>query len=91
MHDLGLAVETVRQLGVPASVVINRCDIGTDDTREYCRREGLDVLLEIPNDREVARAYSEGTLPTAAVPAFRENLLGLALKVMSWSGELQRT
>jgi MinD superfamily P-loop ATPase len=91
MHDLSLAVETVRELGVPAGVVINRCDIGTDDTLEYCRREGLDVLLEIPNSREVASAYAEGTLPTSAVPSFREAMLGLAVEVMSWSGELQRT
>jgi MinD superfamily P-loop ATPase len=91
MHDLSLAVETVRELGVPASVVINRCDIGTDDTREYCRSEGLDILLEIPNSRDVARAYSEGTLPITAVPAFREIMLGLALEVRNWCGELQRT
>jgi MinD superfamily P-loop ATPase len=91
MHDLSLAVETVRELGVPAGVVINRCDVGTGDTREYCRREGLDVLLEIPNSREVAVAYSEGTLPVTAVPAFREIMSGLVREVTSWAGELQRT
>ncbi len=87
LNDLKLAVETTRELGVTAGVVINRCDVGTSDTLDYCRREGLDVLLEIPNDRAVAEAYSTGTLPTRVVPGFRETMLPLVHTVISWARE----
>jgi MinD superfamily P-loop ATPase len=61
LHDLKLAVETVRQLGIPFGVVINRCDVGDGRCTEYCRSEGIPVLLEIPDDRRIAEAYSRGT------------------------------
>jgi MinD superfamily P-loop ATPase len=91
LHDLKLAVATARALGLPAGVVINRCDIGTSDTLDYCRKEGLEVLLEIPNDRAVAVAYSTGALPTEVVPGFRETMLALVDTVVGWTRELSNT
>jgi len=60
LHDLGLAVETVRQLGVPFGVIINRAVSGYTLVNDYCTREGIPVLIEIPLDREIAHLYSEG-------------------------------
>ena len=91
LNDLKLAVATARALGLPAGVVINRCDIGTSDTLDYCRGEGLEILLQIPNDRAVAVAYSTGTLPTKVVPGFRETMLALVDKVVGWTGEPSNT
>lgn len=71
LNDLELAVEMVRKLGVPFGVVINRADVGDAGVREYCRREGIEVLLELPDDRRVAEAYSRGELATRAVPELR--------------------
>lgn len=67
LHDLTLAVGTVRKAGLSFGVVINRADSGDDRVRTYCAREGIPVLLEIPDDRRVAEAYSRGgTLLSAA-------------------------
>ncbi len=68
LNDLKLAVEMVRALGLPAAVVVNRADGGDRRTWEYCRRAGLAVLAEIPDDRRVAEAYSRGELAGEAVP-----------------------
>lgn len=87
LHDLRLAVDTARELGLPAGVVINRSDIGNSDTLEYCRSHGLEVLLQIPNSRAVAVAYSTGTLPTKTVPEFREIMLVLVNTVARWARE----
>jgi len=60
LHDLGLAVDTVRQLGVPCGVIVNRAVPGENLVHEYCRQEGIPLLLEIPLDKEIAHLYSEG-------------------------------
>lgn len=72
LHDLTLAVETMRQLVIPFGVVVNRCDSGDDRVVQYCCNEGIPILAEIPDDRRVAEAYSQGALLVEAVPGMRE-------------------
>jgi MinD superfamily P-loop ATPase len=68
LYDLVLAVETVRTLGLPFGVAINRSDAGDDRVVNYCRDEQIPVLISIPENRMVAEAYSNGTDLTTAVP-----------------------
>jgi MinD superfamily P-loop ATPase len=72
LHDLTLAVETTRKLARPLGVVVNRAGIGDDRVHQYCREEGIPVLLDIPDDRRVAEAYSKGILATGALPEMGE-------------------
>jgi MinD superfamily P-loop ATPase len=60
MNDLKLAVELLKELKIKHGVLINRAGIGDDTTRDYCRREGVPILAEIPFDREIAVLYSRG-------------------------------
>lgn len=69
LNDLKLAVGVVRRLDLAFGVVVNRFDVGDDRVRDYCRDEGIDILAEIPNDREVAEAYSRGKIPLS-IPRF---------------------
>ncbi len=77
LHDLRLAVETVRLLELPFGVVVNRAGLGDGRVYDYCREEGAAVLLEIPDDRRVAEAYSRGELAMEAAPALRPALVRL--------------
>ena len=70
LHDLKLAVEMVRTLKLPLAVVLNRCDIGDDQVRQYCTSQRIAILAEIADDRAVAEAYSRGQLACDAVPSF---------------------
>jgi MinD superfamily P-loop ATPase len=76
LNDLKLAVSMLRTLALPFGVAINRSDIGDEAVRDYCAAEGIPVLLEIPEDRRVAEAYSRGEPAVSALPelrpAFRE-------------------
>jgi len=72
LNDLKLAVEMVRALALPFAVVINRADMGDDHTRQYCRREGIDIVAEIPDDRQVAEAYSRGEMACDVIPRYRD-------------------
>lgn len=60
LHDLKLAVETLRKINIPFGVVINRDGIGDSKTDQYCKKENIPVLMRIPMDREIAIAYSNG-------------------------------
>ena len=77
LHDLTLAVDTVRALGLHFGVVINRVGVGDDRVHRYCAREGIPILLEIPDDRRVAEAYSRGELIVDALPDYREHFVRL--------------
>jgi MinD superfamily P-loop ATPase len=74
LNDLVLAVEMVRAMKLPFAVVLNRADVGDRKVQEYCRREGIEILAEIPDDRRVAEAYSKGILACEAVQEFRRSL-----------------
>jgi len=77
LNDLELAVGMVRVLKLPFAVAINRSDIGDDGVLRYCQREGIDVLLEIPNDRKIAEAYSRGVMMIDAIPEYKQKFLQL--------------
>jgi len=68
LNDLALAVGMVRALGLPFGVLINRSDIGDNAVRDYCAHEMIPLLMEIPEDRRVADAYSRGIPAIEAVP-----------------------
>jgi len=76
-HDLELAVQMCRVLNLPLGVVVNRADIGDRQVWEDCHRQQIRVLAEIPEDYEVARAYSQGRLAAADVPWLAVRLSGL--------------
>jgi MinD superfamily P-loop ATPase len=82
LHDLTLAVETVRTMGIPFSVAVNRVGIGDDRVHRYCREEGIPILLEIPDDRRIAEAYSRGELIVEALPEYRAMFAGFLGKLL---------
>ena len=62
LSDLRQSVETLRTIGKPFGVVINRAGIGNDAVAEYLKTEEIPLMMEIPFDREVAGNYSRGVL-----------------------------
>lgn len=77
LHDLKLAVEAVKLLGIPCGLVINRSDIGNNDVRGYAEKEDLPILMKIPFDRGIAEAYSRGQLVVEQMPEWKEKFLAL--------------
>jgi len=70
LHDLRLAVDMVRELAIPFGVVVNRMGVGDDRVHRFCREQGVPVLLELPDDRRIAEAYSRGELVVDALPEY---------------------
>ena len=71
LNDLHLAVEAVRAIELPFGVVSNRADVGDDGVRRFCSEEDIPILLELPDDRRIAAAYSRGQPAVEALPGMR--------------------
>jgi MinD superfamily P-loop ATPase len=74
LNDLRLAVGMLRELECAFGVVINRCDIGDSLVREYCERENVRILLELPFERRIAEAYAAGRLGVDESAEYREKI-----------------
>ncbi|MFA4973970.1 MAG: ATP-binding protein [bacterium] len=86
LHDLTLAVDMVHELGILFGVVINRVGVGDERVHEFCRKEGIPILLEIPDDRRIAEAYSRGELVVDAFPEYQGLFQELYSRVRNLSG-----
>lgn len=71
LHDLQLAVETVRELHIPFAVVINKEGIGDDRVVQYCEEQSIQILAKIPHDLEIARAYAKGRFVIEELPHYQ--------------------
>jgi MinD superfamily P-loop ATPase len=80
LNDLALAVDMVRELKIPFGVIVNRMGSGDDRIHDYCGKENIPVLLEIPDDRRIAEAYSRGILMVDALPEYRNQFQSLISK-----------
>jgi MinD superfamily P-loop ATPase len=83
LHDLRLAVETIRKLKKKFGVVINKAGIGNQEVYHFCKNENIPILSEIPYSREIAELYSHGkeiiSIPSInkTFEQIHKNILGL--------------
>jgi MinD superfamily P-loop ATPase len=94
LHDLKIVATIAQSLSKPIGIVINRDQGDFPPLTRYIAATQLKVLTRIPEDREVARAYSTGALMFNVLPAYREYLeeltvnLGRAMGNASWKKEV---
>jgi MinD superfamily P-loop ATPase len=87
LNDLTLAVDMMKEMGIPFGVLINRSDIGDNRVSEYCRAEGIPILLQIPDDRKIAEAYSRGMLIIEALPGLEDTFKELYFQIQNLCGQ----
>ncbi|RJS73631.1 MAG: 4Fe-4S dicluster domain-containing protein [Candidatus Syntrophoarchaeum sp. WYZ-LMO15] len=77
LYDLKLAVGVMRELGIPFGVVVNRSGMGDRGVYDYCKDEGIEILLEIPYMKEIAISYSRGIPFVKVIDGWREQFLAV--------------
>ncbi len=82
LHDLKLAVETVKILEIPCGLVINRVGIGNDAVNQYAQKENIPILMEIPFDKKIAQIYSKGEMIIEKMPEYKTKFLDLFKKIL---------
>lgn len=60
LHDLKMAVELARSLGLPFGLIINKYNQGNDYLDQYIREESINLLGILPYSRKIAEYYSRG-------------------------------
>ncbi|MBN1697144.1 MAG: 4Fe-4S binding protein [Spirochaetales bacterium] len=91
INDLKLAVDMCRKLGKEPVVVCNRADYKDNALMEYCGKEGLSIIGEIPDERKVAACYSVGDLAVDRYPEYFELFDGIASEIIERAKEKRRT
>jgi MinD superfamily P-loop ATPase len=77
LNDLKLAVEMINELKIPFAVVINRSEPNEKMISEYCREEHIQIIFEMPDDRRIAGAYSNGKMIIDVLPEYKKDFAGL--------------
>ncbi len=72
MHDLKLAVQLIRELDLPAGVIINR-DNNVDkmEVDSFCQDAVIPILMRIPFDRAIAEGIARGKTLIEIRPEYR--------------------
>lgn len=70
LHDLRMAVQAARELGLPVGVVVNRDGVGDSGVDDYCRQARLPILMRIPLNQRIAEGIARGTPLVYIWPAY---------------------
>jgi MinD superfamily P-loop ATPase len=87
LHDLKIAVQVLRKMAVPLGVVVNRAGVGDKKVYDYCKEEGIRVLMEIPYQREIAELYSRGIPFSIKMPEWKEKFQTLYREIRGAVGK----
>ena len=83
LHDLKLAVDTMKELNKNMGVIINRFGIGDANVEKYCGENDIPIIAKIPNMRKIAEIYSDGNLIYPKIPEVKiqlENIISFIFK-----------
>lgn len=83
LHDLKIAVETVRKMSIPFGIIINRSTAGDDRVVRYCEKEGIKILLQVPEDMRIAQGYSRGMSLISSVPEYEKEFQSVLAYIAS--------
>jgi len=81
LHDLNIAVQLVQKIKLPFGVIINKAMDSDQTIQEYCANNNIEVLLELPYLREIAKNYSKGILPVQFDSKWKEEFRKLFKKI----------
>ncbi len=86
LNDLALSVEVLRKLQIPLGVVINRFDLGDENTKKFCKKENISILMEIPFKKEIAACYSKGIPIIDEFPEYKKDYQRLFEQIEKYRG-----
>lgn len=81
LHDLKLMVDVLREIKIPYGVVVNRAGIGDGRLYEYCSKQKIPILLEIPYQRRIAELYSQGIPFVRELPEWKVRFHSLFTRI----------
>lgn len=83
LNDLQLSVETLRIMNKPFGVIINKAGLGDQKTYEWLTDKGVNLLAEIPFDRNIAKLYSQNVILSGENAEYRIMFTNLIKSVIN--------
>jgi MinD superfamily P-loop ATPase len=83
LHDLRLASQVARDLGIPAGIVVNRENGIYPDLEDFCVSEELPILMRIPFERAIAEGIAQGKTLVDIHPEYQEQFQQLFSRIKS--------
>ncbi|MDK2932937.1 MAG: hypothetical protein PWP27_747 [Clostridiales bacterium] len=74
-------------MGIPFGIVLNKASDNSRLIHDFCRNEGIELLMEIPFSQEIAEEYSKGTLPVTNNDFWKEKFGKLYEKIERGAGK----
>ena len=69
-HDLVLAIELVKNMHIPAGIIVNRDGIGNIDMEAISQDTGIPILMRIPMEKRIAQELARGNSLLEAFPEY---------------------
>jgi len=83
LHDLRLAIQVGREMGIPCGVIINRENGSYPALDEFCFDNHLPVLLRIPFERVIAEGVAQGKTLVEIHPEYADRFLRMFTQIAS--------
>jgi MinD superfamily P-loop ATPase len=81
LHDLRLAIQVAKELGIPAGVIINRENGSYPSVNDFCVENNLPVLLHIPFERTIAEGVAQGKTLVEIYPEYIDRFCQMLAKI----------
>jgi len=81
LHDLSLMVELLKEINKPFGVIINKAGLGDNKIYDYLKEEEIEIIGEIPFDKDYASKYAEGNLLTDISPDIERRYIEIIEKL----------
>lgn len=81
VSDMKMVVEMLREMGIKFGVVVNKAGMGDNEIYEYCETEKIEILMEIPFEKEIAAMYSKGLIFSKNKTGYKEKFTKVFNKI----------
>ena len=78
LHDLRQILGIVREMNIPAGVIINRTRDTYEPMEQFCNDQNLLVMMRIPYERRIAEGLAQGKTLLDIDLAYRDAFIALA-------------
>jgi len=81
LYDLRLTVDLMREMKKPFGLVVNKAGLGDREIYKYLEKEEIELLAEIPFDKNYAMQYAKGKILSDIPPLIEQEYLKLAINL----------
>jgi len=81
LYDLRLTVDLMKEMHKPFGLVVNKAGLGDREIYKYLEEEEIELLAEIPFDKNYAKQYAKGKLLNDIPPFIEQEYLKLAINI----------